>query len=83
MRALFALVEGMRVRMRYLEQTVAVALAAVAFKLLLEKVVSISPFVSLASILTILAFGVAASVWADRGRASTAQAQAAQDATRR
>ena len=43
MRALFVLVEGLIRRFRYLDETIAVVLAAVAVKLLLEDVYKIGP----------------------------------------
>src|SRR3954453_23440207 len=66
MRALFVLVEGLVARFRYLSQTIAVVLAIVAVKLLIEDVVKIGPVVSLALVIGCFAAGIAASLAQDR-----------------
>ena len=76
LRALFALAERLRDRFRYFEQTVAAILAAVALKLLTEDLVRIDPFASLGVVLGLLAFGIAASLVAERRTSIRARAQA-------
>ena len=66
LRALFVLVEGLIRRFRYLDQTIAVVLALVAVKLLIEDVVKIGPVGSLALVAAAFTVGIVASVWADR-----------------
>jgi tellurite resistance protein TerC len=66
MRALFVLVEGLVTRFRYLGQTIAVVLAIVAVKLLIEDLVKISAPVSLAIVVAAFAVGIALSLAADR-----------------
>jgi tellurite resistance protein TerC len=66
LRALFVLVEGLIKRFRYLNETVAVVLAIVAVKLLIEDFVKISPAVSLLLVFVAFAIGVIASVLVDR-----------------
>jgi tellurite resistance protein TerC len=66
LRALFVLVEGLIRRFRYLDQTIAVVLALVAVKLLLEDVYKLGPLASLGVVAVAFACGIAASVWADR-----------------
>jgi tellurite resistance protein TerC len=66
LRALFVLVEGMIRRFRYLDQTIAIVLAVVAVKLLLEGVVEVGPVASLAAVAVLLGAGVVASLVADR-----------------
>jgi tellurite resistance protein TerC len=66
MRALFVLVEGLVERFRYLSQTIAVVLALVAVKLLIEDVVKIGPIVSLGLVLGAFAVGISASLAQDR-----------------
>jgi tellurite resistance protein TerC len=65
MRALFVLVEGLIARFRYLDQTIALVLGAVAVKLLIEFKVPIGPLGSLAIIAVLFAGGIGASLWAD------------------
>lgn len=74
LRALFVLVEGLMKRFRYLDQTIAVVLAAVGVKLLIEEWVHIDAVGSLAIVLVCFAVGIAASLLADRreARAGTA-----------
>ncbi len=66
LRALFVLVDGLVRRFRYLDQTVAVVLAFVAVKLLIEGFVKISPLWSLVVVAGLFALGIAASLLADR-----------------
>jgi len=66
LRALFVLVEGLIRRFRYLDQTIAIVLAAVAVKLLIEDFVPIGPLASLAGVAALFAAGIVASLIADR-----------------
>jgi TerC family integral membrane protein len=66
LRSLFALVEELIKRFRYLDQTIAVVLAIVAVKLLIEDLVKIGPIVSLLLVLGCFAVGIVASILADR-----------------
>ena len=66
LRSLFSLVEELIKRFRYLDQTIAVVLAIVAVKLLIEDLVKIGPIVSLLLVLGCFAVGIAASILADR-----------------
>ena len=66
LRALFVLVEGLIRRFRYLDQTIAIVLAAVAVKLLIEDLVTIGPLVTLAGVAVLFTVGIVASVIADR-----------------
>ncbi len=66
LRALFVLVEGLIRRFRYLDQTIAVVLAAVAVKLLIEELVYIGPLTSLAGIAVLFTSGIVASLVADK-----------------
>jgi tellurite resistance protein TerC len=66
LRALFVLVEGLIRRFRYLDQTIAVVLALVGVKLLIEDVVHLGPVQSLLIVLAAFAVGMVASVVADR-----------------
>jgi len=66
LRALFVLVEGLIARFRYLDQTIAVVLALVGVKLLIEDFYKIGPVVSLGMIAVTFAIGIAASLLADR-----------------
>jgi tellurite resistance protein TerC len=66
LRALFVLVEGLIRRFRYLDETIAIILAVVAVKLMLEDVYKVSPEASLALVLGLLGGGIVASVIADR-----------------
>jgi tellurite resistance protein TerC len=65
MRALFVLVEGLIRRFRYLDETIAVVLALVAVKLLIEDVYKIGPELSLAIVAVCFAAGIFASIVAD------------------
>jgi tellurite resistance protein TerC len=66
LRALFVLVEGLIRRFRYLDETIAIVLAAVAVKLLLEDLYKMPPVASLALVIALLTGGIIASVLADR-----------------
>jgi TerC family integral membrane protein len=66
LRALFVLVEGLIRRFRYLDQTIAVVLALVAVKLLLEDAYKVGHVQSLMVIALAFAIGMVASVVADR-----------------
>ena len=65
MRALFVLVEGLIKRFRYLDETIAFVLAAVAIKLLIEDVYKIGPEASLGIVALCFAVGITASLIAD------------------
>ncbi|HEU0024351.1 MAG TPA: TerC/Alx family metal homeostasis membrane protein [Thermoleophilaceae bacterium] len=66
MRALFVLVESLIARFRYLDETIAVVLAMVGVKLLIEDLVVIGPVASLGVIAVAFTIGIALSVRADR-----------------
>ncbi len=66
LRALFVLVEGLILRFRYLDQTIAVVLAIVGVKLLIEDIFYIGPLPSLGIIVVCFAIGIGLSVLADR-----------------
>ena len=66
MRALFVLVESLIARFRYLDQTIAIVLALVGVKLLLEDIYLISPLPSLAVIVVAFTIGILLSIRADR-----------------
>ena len=65
MRALFVLVEGLIRRFRYLDETIAIVLALVAVKLLIEDIYKIGPVASLAMVAACFVVGIAASLIAD------------------
>ena len=65
LRALFVLVEGLIRRFRYLDETIAVVLALVGLKLLIEDVVHISPVGSLLIVALAFTVGIIASLIAD------------------
>lgn len=65
MRALFVLVEGLIKRFRYLDETIAVVLALVAVKLLLEDVYKLGPVASLLMVAACFVVGIVASLVAD------------------
>jgi tellurite resistance protein TerC len=69
LRALFVLVEGLIRRFRYLDQTIAVVLALVAVKLLLEDTYKVGHVASLIVVAVAFAVGMIASVVADRREA--------------
>src|SRR3712207_3049694 len=58
LRALFVLVEGLIQRFRYLDETIAVVLALVAVKLLIEDLVKIGPVTSLLIVAAAFAIGM-------------------------
>lgn len=70
MRALFVLVEGLVERFRYLGQTIAIVLATVAIKLLIEDLVKISAPISLAIVVLAFSIGIGLSLHADRREAA-------------
>lgn len=72
LRALFVLVEGLMRRFRYLDQTIAVVLALVGVKLLIEDVVHIGALGSLAIVLVAFTIGIIASLIGDRREAKAA-----------
>jgi tellurite resistance protein TerC len=65
LRALFVLVEGLIRRFRYLDETIAVVLAVVAVKLLVEDIHKVGPEWSLAIVAVCFAIGIAASLIGD------------------
>ena len=69
LRALFVLVEGLIERFRYMDQTLAVVLALVGVKLLIEHWVHVSPVTSLLVVLIAFAIGIWASVRAEKKEA--------------
>ena len=69
LRALFVLVEGLMRRFRYLDETIAVVLALVGVKLLIEDAVHISPAASLGVVAVSFTIGILLSIWADRREA--------------
>ena len=66
LRALFALVEELIRRFRYLDETIAVVLAIVGVKLLIEDLYKVGPIASLAIVLGAFVIGIAASILRDR-----------------
>jgi tellurite resistance protein TerC len=66
MRALFVLVEGLIRRFRFLDETIAVVLALVAVKLLIEDIYKIGPVASLLMVAACFAVGIVASLIADK-----------------
>jgi tellurite resistance protein TerC len=66
LRALFVLVEGLIRRFRYLDETIAIVLALVAVKLLIEDLVYIGPLVSFAFVVVAFTAGILLSMLADR-----------------
>jgi tellurite resistance protein TerC len=66
LRALFVLVEGLIRRFRYLDETIAIVLALVGVKLLIEDVVKVGPVASLLIVAAAFAIGIVASIVADR-----------------
>jgi tellurite resistance protein TerC len=81
LRALFVLVEGLIRRFRYLDETIAVVLALVAVKLLIEDIYYIGPVGSLAIVAAAFAIGITASLIAD-ARDPDADAKRAERAER-
>jgi tellurite resistance protein TerC len=76
MRALFVLVEGLIRRFRYLDETIAVVLALVAVKLLIEDLYKMSHVTSLLMVAACFVVGITASLIAD---ARDPQSEAKQD----
>ena len=68
--ALFVLVEGLIRRFRYLDETIAVVLALVAVKLLLEDTYKVGHVASLAVVAAAFTIGIVASVVADKRAAA-------------
>jgi TerC family integral membrane protein len=66
LRSLFALVEELIRRFRYLDETIAVVLGIVGVKLLIEDVYKVGPIASLVLVLAAFAVGITASVLSDR-----------------
>jgi tellurite resistance protein TerC len=66
LRALFALVEQLIRRFRYLDETIAVVLGIVGVKLLIEDLYKVGPIASLAIVLAAFAVGIAGSILRDR-----------------
>jgi tellurite resistance protein TerC len=66
LRALFVLVEWLIGRFRYLDETIAVVLALVGVKILLEDVYKLGPVASLGVVAACFAAGIVLSVRADR-----------------
>ena len=66
LRALFVLVEGLIRRFRYLDETIAIVLALVAVKLLIEDIYKIGPVGSLLIVAAAFTVGIVASVIADK-----------------
>src|SRR5688500_2916943 len=65
LRALFVLVEGLIRRFRYLDETIAIVLALVAVKLLIEDLYKIGPVASLGMVAAAFTVGIVASLVAD------------------
>jgi tellurite resistance protein TerC len=83
LRALFVLVEGLIRRFRYLDETIAIVLAVVAVKLMLEDVYKLPAEASLALVLLLLTGGIVASVLAERRDARLGRPAAADTAQAR
>ena len=66
LRALFVLVEWLIARFRYLDETIAVVLALVGVKLLLEDVYKLGPIASLGVVAACFAVGIVASIIGDK-----------------
>ncbi|MEA2253885.1 MAG: tellurite resistance protein TerC [Solirubrobacteraceae bacterium] len=66
LRALFTLVEELIRRFRYLDETIAIVLATVGAKLLIEDLYKVGPIASLAIVVLAFVIGITASVVADR-----------------
>ena len=66
LRALFVLVESLIARFRYLDETIAIVLALVGVKLLIEDIVKVGPVASLGVIAVAFAIGIGLSLRADR-----------------
>src|SRR5919198_2151206 len=66
LRALFALVEELIRRFRYLDETIAIVLGMVGVKLLIEDLYKVGPVLSLVLVLVAFAVGIGLSVLGDR-----------------
>jgi len=66
LRALFVLVESLIARFRYLDETIAIVLALVGVKLLIEDIVKVGPVASLGVIAVAFAIGIGLSLRADK-----------------
>jgi tellurite resistance protein TerC len=66
LRALFALVEELIRRFRYLDETIAVVLGLVGVKLLIEDLYKVGPIASLGIVLAAFVVGIGASIVRDR-----------------
>jgi tellurite resistance protein TerC len=73
LRALFVLVEGLVRRFRYLDETIAIVLALVAVKLLLEDTYKVGHVASLAVVACAFTIGIVASLVADKREARLAR----------
>jgi tellurite resistance protein TerC len=71
MRALFVLVEELIRRFRYLDETIAVVLALVGVKLLIEEWVHIGPLASLGMVAVCFAVGITASLMSNKPAEAT------------
>jgi len=80
LRALFVLVEGLIRRFRYLDETIAVVLALVAVKLLIEDVYKMGPVLSLLMVAACFVIGIGASIIADKRDPEGAERRAAEHA---
>jgi tellurite resistance protein TerC len=80
LRALFVLVEGLIRRFRYLDETIAIVLALVGVKLIIEHWVHIGPVASLLMVLVAFAVGITASLIADKRDPEGAEARKAEQA---
>ena len=69
LRSLFVLVESLGKHVRYLDETIAVVLAVVGVKLLLDDVVHVGPEASLGIVAAVFAVGIGASLLVDRREA--------------
>jgi TerC family integral membrane protein len=69
LRALFVLVEGLIRRFRYLDETIAIVLALVAIKLLLEDTYKVGHVASLAVVAAAFTIGIVASLIGDKREA--------------
>jgi tellurite resistance protein TerC len=77
LRALFALVEELIRRFRYLDETIAVVLGMVGVKLLIEDIYKVGPVLSLVLVLVAFAVGIGASMLGDRRDPEGAEARRA------
>lgn len=69
LRALFVLVESLVERFRYLDESIAIVLAVIGIKILIEEWVHISPVVSLLMVAAVFTGGIIISLRADRKEA--------------